>query len=89
MGAAITRRPRPFVDPDEIRSVHGEDSDVIALIRLNGHPLMVNSDLIEQLEETPDTVVTLTSGNRLVVRDSMLEIQQKIIDFKRRIYGPG
>ncbi len=49
---------------------------------------MVNSDLIEQIEETPDTVVTLTSGNRIIVRDSMLEVQQKIIDFKRRIYGP-
>lgn len=62
---------------------------MIALTRLNGHPVMVNSDLIEQLEETPDTVVTLTSGNRLIVRDSMAEVQQKIIDFKRRIYGPG
>ena len=62
---------------------------MIALTRLNGHPVMVNSDLIVQIEETPDTVVTLTSGNRLVVRDRMLEIQQKIIDFKRRIYGPG
>jgi flagellar protein FlbD len=50
---------------------------------------MVNSDLIEQIEETPDTVVTLTSGNRIVVRDRMLEIQQKIVDFKRRIYGPA
>ena len=49
---------------------------------------MVNSDLIEQLEETPDTVVTLTSGNRLIVRDKMHDIQQKIIDFKRRIYAP-
>jgi flagellar protein FlbD len=62
---------------------------MIALTRLNGHPVMVNSDLIEQLEETPDTVVTLTSGNRLVVRDRMLEIQQKIVDFKRRIHGPA
>ena len=61
---------------------------MIALTRLNGHPVMVNSDLIEQLEETPDTVVTLTSGNRLIVRDAMLDIQQKIIDFKRRIYAP-
>jgi len=61
---------------------------VIALTRLNGHPVMVNSDLIEQLEETPDTVVTLTSGNRLIVRDAMHDIQQKIIDFKRRIYAP-
>lgn len=49
---------------------------------------MVNSDLIEQLEETPDTVVTLTSGNRLIVRDKMQDIQHKIIDFKRRIYAP-
>lgn len=61
---------------------------MIQLIRLNGHPVMVNSDLIEQVEETPDTVVTLTSGNRLIVRDSMNEVQQKIVDFKRKIYGP-
>jgi len=50
---------------------------------------MVNADLIESLEETPDTVVTLTSGNKLIVRDSMLDIQKKIIEFKRKIYGPG
>jgi flagellar protein FlbD len=65
------------------------ESLMIALTRLNGHQVMVNSDLIEQIEETPDTVVTLTSGNRLVVRDRMDEIQQKIVDFKRRIYGPA
>jgi len=50
---------------------------------------MVNSDLIESLEETPDTVVTLTSGNKLIVRDSLIDIQRKIIAFKRQIYGPG
>ncbi|MHB8147954.1 MAG: flagellar FlbD family protein [Vulcanimicrobiaceae bacterium] len=62
---------------------------MIQLIRLNGHPVMVNCDLIEALEETPDTVVTLTSGNKLVVRDRMADVQQKIIDFKRKIYGPS
>ncbi|HET9029298.1 MAG TPA: flagellar FlbD family protein [Candidatus Aquilonibacter sp.] len=62
---------------------------MIALTRLNGHPVMVNSDLIEQIEETPDTVVTLTSGNRLIVRDRMAEVQRKIIEFKRKIYAPG
>lgn len=62
---------------------------MIALTRLNGHPVMLNCDLIESLEATPDTVVTLTSGNKLIVRDSMHEVQQKIIDFKRKIYGPG
>ena len=61
---------------------------MIPLRRLNNQPIMVNADLIESLEATPDTVVTLTSGNKLLVRDSMEEIQAKIVDFKRRIYGP-
>lgn len=61
---------------------------MIALTRLNGHPLMLNADLIEQVESTPDTVVTLTSGNKVIVRDSMQDVQKKIVDFKRRIYGP-
>ena len=61
---------------------------MIALTRLNGHPVMVNSDLIESIEETPDTVVTLTSGNKLIVRDRMSEVQEKIIEFKRKIYAP-
>jgi flagellar protein FlbD len=62
---------------------------VILLTRLNGHPMMVNSDLIEQIEATPDTVVTLTSGNKFVIRDSMADVQQKIIAFKRKIHGPN
>jgi flagellar protein FlbD len=61
---------------------------MIPLRRLNGHPIMVNSDLIEAIEETPDTVVTLTSGNKLIVQDSMDEIRDRIIEFKRKIYGP-
>ncbi len=61
---------------------------MIALIRLNGQPLMVNCDLIESIESTPDTVVTLTSGNKLIVRDSMEQLQAKIVEFKRKIYGP-
>src|SRR5450631_3971240 len=52
---------------------------MIALNRLNNQPIMVNADLIETLESTPDTVVTLTSGNKLIVRDSPEEIQSKII----------
>lgn len=61
---------------------------MIALRRLNNQPIMVNPDLIEYLEATPDTVVTLTNGNKLVVRETMAEIRDKIVEFKRRIYGP-
>jgi len=62
---------------------------VIQLTRLNGQPLMLNSDLIESVEPTPDTVITLTSGNKMIVRDSLAEIEAKIIAFKRKVYGPG
>ena len=61
---------------------------MIALQRLNGQPIMVNADLIESLEATPDTVVTLTSGNKLIVRDTPEAIQARIIEYKRKIYGP-
>jgi flagellar protein FlbD len=61
---------------------------MIALRRLNNQAIMVNPDLIETLEATPDTVVTLTNGNKLIVRDTMDEIRDKIVEFKRRIHGP-
>jgi flagellar protein FlbD len=61
---------------------------MILVSRLGGQPMMVNPDLIETIETTPDTVLTLFSGNKLIVRDSMETIQERIIEFKRRIYGP-
>jgi flagellar protein FlbD len=61
---------------------------MIALRRLNNEEIMVNPDLIESLESHPDTVLTLTNGNKLLVRDTMDEVREKIIEFKRRIYGP-
>ena len=61
---------------------------MIALTRLNNQPVMVNADLIESLESTPDTVVTLTTGNKLIVRDSPEEIRAKIVAYKRQTIGP-
>lgn len=65
----------------------GYTRDVISLRRLNNQPIMVNADLIESLESTPDTVVTLVSGNKLIVRDTMEEIRDRIVDYKRKIFG--
>ncbi len=61
---------------------------MIALRRLNNQPIMVNADLIESLESTPDTVVTLTSGNKLIVRDTPEEIADKIVAYQRKVQGP-
>jgi len=65
----------------------GYTRDVISLRRLNNQPIMVNADLIESLESTPDTVVTLVSGNKLIVRDTMEEIRDRIVEYKRRIFS--
>jgi len=60
---------------------------MIKLTRLNHTPLIVNSDLIEHIEVTPDTVVTLTSGQKLIVLESAEEIVEKVITFRRAIFG--
>jgi flagellar protein FlbD len=60
---------------------------MIWLTRLNHAPVVLNSDLIEHIETTPDTVVTLTTGQILRVRESAEEIVGRVIAFRRRIYG--
>ncbi len=59
---------------------------MISLTRLNHVPLMINSDLIEHVEVTPDTVVTLTTGHTFMVRESAAEILERVIAFRRAIY---
>jgi flagellar protein FlbD len=61
---------------------------MIRLTRLNRVPLILNSDLIEHIEDTPDTVITLTTGQILRVRESADEIIDRIVEFRRRVHGP-
>lgn len=58
---------------------------MVILTKLNDQVFTVNSDLIETLEETPDTVIVMTTGNKYVVKESPQEIIDKIVQFKRRI----
>jgi flagellar protein FlbD len=60
---------------------------VITLTRLNGRPVMLNCDLIESVEEDSETIVTLTTGNVVVVREPMAEIERKVVAFKQSIYA--
>jgi flagellar protein FlbD len=61
---------------------------MIRLTRLNRVPLVLNSDLIEHIDVTPDTVITLTTGQILRVRETAGQVVQRIVDFRRRVYGP-
>jgi flagellar protein FlbD len=59
---------------------------MVRLTRINHQPIVLNSDLVEHLESTPDTVITLTSGQKLVVLETMDEVVKKIIEFKRALF---
>lgn len=62
---------------------------MIQVTRLDGSRFFINSDLIETIESTPDTVVALTSQKKLIVRESPREILDGIIAFRRRIFAVG
>ena len=56
---------------------------MIALQRLNGEDFVLNVDLIEQIESTPDTRVKLTTGKTVIVRNSIGEVVKKAVRYKQ------
>jgi flagellar protein FlbD len=58
---------------------------MIQLTRLNNKPLAVNSDLIKFVEQSPDTLVTLITGEKIVVRESADEVLARVIQFRRSV----
>ena len=62
---------------------------MIWVTRLDDTELAVNSDLILTVESTPDTVLALTNGERLLVKQSVPEIIERVVAFRRRVmHGP-
>lgn len=59
---------------------------MIKLNRLNGEQIVINHDLIEMIEETPDTVLTLTTGKKIVVSESVDEVIEKAAQFKNKVF---
>ena len=62
---------------------------MILLRRINRNPLVVNADLIEHMEVTPDTVITMTTGQKFIVLESAEEVIEKVIDFRRALHTPS
>ncbi len=62
---------------------------MIRLTRINHTPLVLNSDLIEHIEVTPDTVISLTGGQKFMVLESADEVISCVIDFRRSILSSG
>jgi flagellar protein FlbD len=58
---------------------------MIELTRLNGHPMMLNSDLIKTAEASPDTMLTLINGEKLIVREGCAEVAERVIAYRARL----
>ena len=62
---------------------------MILVTRLNNTPIVINPDLIVFIEETPDTIITLSNGEKIVVQEKVNEVIKRIIEFKRSIFNPS
>jgi len=60
---------------------------MIKVTRLNDSTLMVNVDLIRSLQAIPETVITFTNNDKIMVKEPLEEVSQRIVDYQRTIYS--
>jgi flagellar protein FlbD len=58
----------------------------LSKLKSNGTEIILNAELIETIEQTPDTVITLTNGKKILVEESMDEVVRKAMDYRRAIF---
>ncbi len=58
---------------------------MITVTRLNNKPVVINAELIKTVENTPDTMITLINGDRMVVKESLQDIVRKAVEYGRQI----
>ncbi len=60
---------------------------VIEVTKMDGTKTLINQDLIETVETTPDTVVTLTTGKKIITKESRQEIDNLVKSYRKEIYA--
>jgi flagellar protein FlbD len=58
---------------------------MIELTRLNGTPMLLNSDLIKTVEAAPDSMLTLINGEKLIVRETIAEVMERVLAYRARL----
>jgi flagellar protein FlbD len=58
---------------------------MITITKLNHQAMVINAELIKFIERTPDTMITLTTGEKLLVRESLDEVVERAIQYGRRV----
>lgn len=60
---------------------------MIILNKLNGLKFTINCDIIETIQENPDTTIRLSNGNVYIVAESMQEVIEMTIEYRRKVYS--
>lgn len=60
---------------------------MVELTKFNDIKFTVNAEIIEMIEETPDTVITLTTGKKIIVKESRQEVVERVISYKNKVYS--
>ena len=90
---ALNQQPYNYIDnnyslkKNECKVSKLEVCNMVKLTRLNNQEFYVNSELIEFIESTPDTMISLTTGKKMMVRESVDDVLNRILDFKVRCLG--
>jgi len=61
---------------------------MIKLTRFNGKSLAINADLIQMVEHTPDTIIVLNNGEKILVKEPMEVVMRKVIEYQRLVHNP-
>ena len=79
-------KKREKKDEKCLKNREGENK-MIEVTKINGVKVLVNPDLIELVEETPDTVLTLTTGRKIIVKESRQDIKNLVILYRKDIFA--
>jgi len=82
-GTGIRRNPRQNSIAAPRQHANGAEKTMIKLTRLGGEPFILNAELIRYVETRPDTFITLTTGERLVVAESMDEVLRRTVAYQQ------
>ena len=58
---------------------------MIAITKLNEQEMTINCDLIELIESTPDTTITMTTGRKVIVKETVDDVLERIVVYKKRL----
>lgn len=60
---------------------------MVEVTKLGGQKILVNPDLMETVEETPDTVISLTTGKKIIVKESRQEVKNLVKSYRKEVFA--